>query len=395
MKAAFVFAALAVSLSAQTITTVSSLTGIYYSGVYWPLVQGSDGNFYGTSWLGGAYGGGEFFSITPEGAATVLYSFCPQTPCTDGYAPAGGLVQVSPNEFAGVASSGGGTGLDQGTLFEIDSSGNLQTLVRFEHLRGTTEGSLPYGGLVRSASGVLYGTTGYGGKFGRGTVFSMATDGTITTLHSFCAKSGCPDGEDPGYPPLVLTASGDLYGVATKGGTAGSGTIFKINADGKFTTLYSFCSQGECSGLIYPLGIVQGADGAIYGITQLGGANQSGSFYKVTAEGTFTTVYSFCSQSNCTDGKDPLGALVRAANGDIYGETNAGGNAGYGTIYRVTPAGKLKTVYHFCVTGLPSCADGGGPGGGLTLGSDGSYYGTNGLGGANGYGTFFRFSPPQ
>src|ERR1022692_1853466 len=167
---------------------------------------------------------------------------------------------------------------------------------------------------------------------------------TLTTLFSF-------DGTDGAVPQagLVQATNGDLYGTTESGGTSTNGTVFKITPGGTLTTLYSFCSQTNCTDGANPYaGLVQAANGNFYGTTQYGGTNHRGTVFKITQGGTLTTLYSFCSQTNCTDGECPFAGLVQAANGNFYGTTESGGRAnGYGTVFKITPTGTLTTLHRF------------------------------------------------
>src|ERR1039457_1285697 len=246
----------AIALPAQTLTTLFTFDGTDGRNPHAGLVQATNGDLYGTT-------NGTVFKITPGGTLTTPYSFCSQTNCTDG--------------------------------------------------------TVAQAALVQAANGDLYGTTYGGGTNGYGTVFKITPGGTLTTLYSFCFQSGCTDGVEP-YPGLVQAANGDLYGTAYGGGTNGYGTVFKITPGGTLTTLYSFCYRSGCTDGAYPYaGLVQAANGVLYGTTTSGGANNSGTVFKITTSGTLTTLYSFCSQTNCTDGDAPSAGLVQAANGDLYG----------------------------------------------------------------------------
>jgi len=211
---------------------------------------------------------------------------------------------------------------------------------------------------------------------------------TFTTLFSF----GGTKGEYPYIAPwLVQATNGYLYGTTEGGGANYGGTVFKITPSGTLTTLYSFCPKGNCADGADPLaGLVQATNGDFYGTT--GGGGPGGTVFKITPSGTLTTLYWFCSQTNCTDGNNPESGLVQATNGDIYGTTYDGGaNGDYGTVFRITPGGTLTTLYSFC--SQPNCTDGGGPEAGLVQGTDGNLYGTTVYGGANGAGTVFRITP--
>ena len=221
----------------------------------------------------------------------------------------------------------------------------LTTLFSFDG----TDGAVPQAGLVQATNGDLYGTSSFGGANNLGTVFKITPSGTLTTLYSFCSQSGCPDGYDP-YAGLVQATNGDLYGTTLYGGANGPyGTLFRITTSGTLTTLYSFCSQSGCTDGELPLApLVQAANGDLYGTTAYGGVNGLGTVFRVTPSGTLTTLYSFCSQSGCPDGYDPYAGLVQATSGDFYGTTVLGGTGGWGTVFKITSSGTLMTLYSFC-----------------------------------------------
>jgi uncharacterized repeat protein (TIGR02543 family) len=163
--------------------------------------------------------------------------------------------------------------------------------------------------------------------------------------------------------------------------------VFKITPTGTLTTLYSFCAQSGCTDGEYPVaGLVQGTDGNFYGTTPEGGANGGGTVFKITPTGTLTTLYSFCAQSGCTDGEDPVAGLVQATDGNFYGTTYEGGTDGFGTIFKITPTGTLTTLYSF------SGPDGAYPEAGLVQATDGNFYGTTEYGGASNSGTVFSLT---
>jgi len=352
------------------------------------LVQGTDGNFYGTTYYGGSntscsnLGCGTVFKITPAGTLKTLYNFCAQTGCTDGSVPVG-LVLASNGNLYGTTQYNGANGY--GTVFEITEAGKLTTLHSFDW----TDGAEPNAGLVQAANGSFYGTTFYGGANGYGTVFEIAAS-KLTTLYSFCAQASCADGEYP-KADLVQAVDGNFYGTTYGGGAHSYGTLFKMSPTGKLTTLYSFCSQTSCTDGADPLaGLVQAANQNFYGTIYGGGAHGVGTVFKITRGGALTTLYSFCSQSNCVDGANPAAGLVLATNGKFYGTTGVGGAHGVGTFFGITGSGKLTTLYSFC--SQTNCTDGSYPES-LLQATDGSFYGITDGGGTNGnYGTIFRLS---
>jgi uncharacterized repeat protein (TIGR03803 family) len=396
---AFVFcAATAIASPAQTFSTLHRFQGYPTEGSFsWAaLVQGTDGNFYGTTTSGGTncstnMGCGTVFKITSSGTLDTLYSFCPEPNCPDGVLPTAALVQGSDGNFYATTIAGGAScpPVGCGTVFKITPSGTLTTLHRFM----STDGAEPSAGLVQATDGNFYGTTDSGGNnTDSGTIFKITPGGTLTTLYSFCSQPNCADGAVPGVG-LFQAADGTFYGTTVYGGASGYGTVFKITPAGRLTTLYSFCAQTGCPDGQYPYsGLVQATDGNFYGTTSEGGGlGGSGTVFKITPSGTLTTLYSFCSQPNCADGGIPMAGLVQASDGNFYGTTIYGGANGYaGTVFKITPSGTLTTLYSFC--SQANCSDGATPHAGLVQGTDGSFYGTTYGGGASGYGTVFSLS---
>jgi uncharacterized repeat protein (TIGR03803 family) len=397
-------AATAIPLSAQTFTTLHIFDSADGADPEAALVQARDGNFYGTTANGGANLYGTVFEITPSGTLSTIYSFCPNSGCTDGENPYGGLIQAADGDFYGVtlgggANSGSCLNVPCGTVFKITPGGTLTTLHSFCSQSGCTDGQYPEAGLVQGTDGNFYGTTDEGGANNSGTVFRITPGGTLTTLYTFCSQSGCADG---GFPvgALVQATDGNFYGTTEGGGAncvtaGGCGTVFKISPGGVLTTLYSFCAESLCADGEYPYaGLLQAADGNFYGITPGGGgANNDGTVFKITPDGTLTTLYSFCSKSNCTDGENPYGGLVQATDGEFYGITYLGGSGDFGTVFKITPSGKLSTLYTFC--SRAGCTDGEDPFAGLLLATNGNFYGTTSAGGDgcfSGCGTVFSVS---
>jgi uncharacterized repeat protein (TIGR03803 family) len=186
---------------------------------------------------------------------------------------------------------------------------------------GSANGAEPlYGYPIVFSAGNGYGTTIGGGAYDDGTVFQVTPDGTLTTLYTFCSQVNCTDGAEP-YSGLVV-AGGNFYGTTYWGGANGAGTVFEITPAGLLTTLHSFAG-GPNDGA-YPIaGLVQ-IGGNFYGTTQAGGANEAGTVFEITPAGQLTTLHSFCSQSGCADGAIPYAGLVQATNGNLYGTTSGG-----------------------------------------------------------------------
>jgi uncharacterized repeat protein (TIGR03803 family) len=299
------------------------------------LIQATDGDLYGTTEYGGAYGYGTVFKISLSGSLTTLYSFCSQSNCTDGYSPMAGLIQATDGNFYGTTPYGPLDYAD-GTVFRITPSGTFTTLLTFDF----TDGAGPLAGLIQATDGNLYGTAWLSD-----TIYQITLSGTLTTLYKFCTLSGCPDGTFP-ESGLIQATDGNLYGTTTFGGAHGSGTVFKISLSGTLTTLYSFCSRTACADGADPFtGLMQATDGNLYGVTAAGGAtstcepfNRCGTAFRVTTSGTLTTLQRFCPQGSCANGEYPFGGLVQATNGAIYGTAQFGGTSracdyGCGTLF--------------------------------------------------------------
>ncbi len=388
--AACMLSATAIALPAQTVTTLSSFDNTNGAQPYAGLIQATNGDFYGTTTSGGAGNSGTVFKITPAGTLTTVHTFCSETGCPDGANPYAGVVQTSSGNLFGTTLDGGPNGF--GIVFTITSKGTETLLYGFCSLPGCTDGGFPYAGLVAGPSGNLYGTTEFGGKHGGGTVFEITPTGTLTTLYNFCSASGCTDGESPDSG-LVLAANGNFYGATFSGGVNGSyGTIFKITPAGALTTLYSFCAQNGCPDGKGPQAtLVQGAGGNLFGTTVFGGASGDGTVFEISPTGMLTTLYSFCAEGGCADGKNPKAGLVLGSDGNLYGTTGGGGNNGDGTVFRITSGGILTTLYSFC--SQSGCTDGDLPYSGLMQSTNGDFYGTTYFGGSGGnLGSIFSLS---
>ena len=307
------------------------------------LVQGADGNFYGTTYQGGADNGdGTVFKVTPTGALTTLHTFHG----SDGLSPAAGLVQGTDGNFYGTTSGGGANG-NYGTIFRITPGGMLTTLHSFNGFEGVS----PDAGLVQATDGNFYGTTGGGGGAnGGGTVFRITPGGTLSTLYSFCSQPNCADGSTP-YAGLVQAADGNFYGTTANGGAHSLGTVFKITSNGTLAALYSFCSQPNCADGAQPgAGLVQATDGNFYGTTPFGGASNNccGTIFKITPQGTLTTLHSF----DQSDGANPDAGLIQATDGNFYGTTYGGGTNDNccGTVFKLSVGIVLSPVQFVPVT---------------------------------------------
>lgn len=369
------------------------------------LIRGSDGNFYGTTVSGGAFGGGTVFSITPEGTETILYSFAGGA--TDGANPQG-LIQGSDGSFYGTTSDGGtgtcprsqpvGGSLASacGTVFRVTPQGE-ETILYF--FTGTGDGGEPNGGLVQGSDGSLYGTTASGGNpsaacgtSGCGVVFQVTLSGREYVLHAFAG--GAADGATP--TSLMQASDGYFYGTTLLGGRLNRGTVFRVAPVGNETVLYSFL--GGADGMYPVAALIEASDETLYGTTSFGGESSNsspactsgcGTIYRVTFAGSETVLYAF--EGGNRDGANPYAPLIEASDGTFYGTTEAGGSAncsgGCGTVFQITP-GVEKPLYLFAVM-----IDGFAPSSGLVQDSAGNLYGVTMSGGAFGDGTVFSVTP--
>jgi len=252
--------------------------------------------------------------------------------------------------------------------------------------QGGTDGSAPQASLIQGTDGRLYGTTFAGGNVnGNGTLFAVNPDGTgFTTLYRFTNGN---DGANP-TGNLIQGTDGRLYGTAQNGGANGAGTVFALNPAGTgFTTLHSFNPANVNDGSGPAAGLIQGADGRLYGTTQSGGAASFGTVFAMNLAGTgFTTLYSF---TNGNDGAGPATNLIQGTDGRLYGTTPSGGASGFGTVFALNSAGAgFITLYSFT-----NGNDGANSQAGLIQGTDGRLYGTTQSGGASGFGTVFALNP--
>jgi len=315
---------------------------------------------------------------------TVVYAFQGQP---DGTNPFAAVTLDAAGNLYGTAETGG-AGCPNGgcgAVFKISKSGTEKLLYSFT---GGSDGSFPAGTLVRDAAGNFYSTTQQGGGSGRGTVFKLNATGKETVLYSF---TGGADGGTP-TAGLVLDTQGNLYGTTRAGGAADSGTVFKLDTSGKETVLYSF--TGGADGAIPAAALIRDAAGNFYGTTATGGDTTCnapygcGTVFKIDANGTETVLHAFTGTGG--DGSMPYSSLVRDSARNLYGTTANGGNlscipGGCGTVFRVSNTGTEAVIYQF-----KTANEGAFPAAGLLRDAAGTLYGTTWGGGTFGYGTVFK-----
>lgn len=367
------------------ITTLHTFNGpgTYGAFPYTALTAGRDGAWYGTTASGGL-GFGTLFRITPSGQMLTLFRFNG----ANGGSPRGALTLGTDGSFYGTTQSGGRG--NSGTVFRFTPGGHLVTLLHFPAADGSGKnmgGAAPEAAIVQAATdGSMYGVTSRGGQFGGGVVFRLPVGGGIQIVHEFAG----PEGFSPVGP--LVQAGGSLYGVTFSGGLSDQGTIFRINAHGAVLLLHSF--NGAYGA--YPFaGLTLGRDGALYGTTYAGGLGY-GTAYKITPSGRFTTLHKFSQDGH---GTYPFAGLTLGADGSFYGTTAYGGenesdgDLGGGTVFQMTPAGRVTSLYKF-----RGDAHGSTPFGGVVIGPSGFLYGTTAYGGvvpgSYGDGTVYRLAFP-
>lgn len=334
------------------------------------LLQTADGLFYGTTREGGLNNVGTIFTMTAEGGVAVRHSF---GATLDGRQPVRPLTRTSDGRLYGVTAAGGLGNV--GTVYRVLPDGRTSILHHFGP--GRDNGQTPAAGVIQATDGNLYGTTYFGGVYGRGTVFQLTPQGRFAILHHFYGGSG--DGAHPSAA-LIQARDGRLYGTTTNGGTSDGGTVFRVALDGTAGILHFF--SGAPDGLRPSAALVEARDGALYGTTAGGGLG-AGTIFRVTASGAFEQLHGF---SGDTDGGSPQESLVELSDGALYGTTSFGGSGSAGTLFRYAPGRGFSRVRAFSAD-----TDGFQPRG-LLRASDGSLYGTTRNGGRFRGGTLFRLA---
>jgi len=319
-----------------------------YPGI---LAQGRDGNIYGTTLAGGAFGYGSVFVISPGGGLTTLYSFT----STDG-GPQSGLAMGLDGNFYGTTSSGGGG--HAGTIFKITPTGSLTFLYNFFN---NGDGAYPRTPPIPAPDGNLYGVSAYHAS---STLYRITPSGTFTVLQTLPSES---------YAPLTLGTDGKLYGVTDVGGTFNEGMVFSYTiSSGVFKTVYNF---GAATGYSPYGALMQAGDGNFYSTASLGGTNGGGVVYKLSPSGVYKVLHNFTSNPS-TSGAGPTAGLVLGSDGNLYGTTSIGGLNGYGTIFRLKTTGAgFSVIYNFAKS------DGANPNSTPLLHTNGVIYGLTAAGG--------------
>ena len=336
-----------------------------------PLLQTDDGAFYGASNGGGDYGLGFIFRCSLDGTLTIVSSF----DGTNGMSPNPGLIRGSDGALYGTTTYGGD--FSSGCIFRLSTNGTMTLLASFAQ----TNGAAPYAGVIQAEDGYLYGTTTLGGDCNQGTVYRCSTNGVLSNVVSFCGTNGA----DP-QAALIQARNGILYGATYSGGTSNDGTVFQLTTNGDFATLVSL--QGTNGANIQTV-LVEGTDDALYGVTITSTTDYSsfgpGTVFRVTTNGTLTTIFSFDLNNS------PMGGLTLATNGMFYcGVNSSGFNASggwdhFGKIVQLSPDGLMTDVAFFPTNSslYPSF-------GNLVQAKDGALYDVTEAGGLYNFGSMFR-----
>lgn len=343
---------------------------------------------YGTTLQGGAAGGGTIFQVNGDGTGfKLIHSFTP--PDSNAGVVGDGAYPLDPVTVAGTTlfgtTSAGGRS-DNGIVFKVNLDGSgFATLHGFSatdpNTFGNSDGAAPWAGLVLSGT-TLYGTATRGGDAGSGTIFKLNTDGTgFSRIHSFSALDPVAQtNSDGAYPLGGLVISGNsLYGTTYRGGSVGTGTVFRVNIDGSGFTVLHHADGGPRATLLL-------VSNVLYGTTEGGGALGGGTVFRLNTDGSgFTNVQSFAGSA----GDGPWAGLLLSGTA-LYGTTFGGGDFGQGSAFSLQlDCTSLSNVYSFTGAG-----DGAQPQGGLAW-SDGNLYGTTSGGGNAASGTVFRLVPGQ
>ena len=376
---AFLMVASATALHAQTYTVLYNFGNVScdpeFPSNVGAIAQGRDGDFYTTTPAGGCDVNGAGFKMSPSGGMTLLHSF--DYSAGDGIGPQSGLTLSTNGTFWGTTE--GEDFFDGNVIFYMTASGALTVF----NVLGGANGGDPIAPPVQGMDGNFYGMTPAGGNTslctygngGCGVIYKITPAGKFNVIHTFDQTNGAnPD------DPLLLGTDGNFYGTTFYGGTIngkynGNGVVFKVTPQGKYAPIYVFCAQPNCLDGGQPAdGLVQGSDGNFYGTTIIGGTHLysnffGGTIFKLTPAGQYTILYNFCSQPNCADGGEAVAGLVQGTDGNFYGTTEVGGANGNGTIFQITPEGQYTVLHSFDFT------DGNAPESPLTLGTNGILYG--------------------
>jgi uncharacterized repeat protein (TIGR03803 family) len=338
MVRAIVLVSAALAQAQQHFTVLYNFTGGQDGA--WPfagVIQDPAGNLYGTTYEGGTGGYGVVFRLDTAGTESVLHSLA--GPSSDGSYPVTAVVRDTKGNFYGTSIYGGS--YDHGTVVKINAAGHEKVLYSFS---GGSDGCYPQQGLIMDKAGTLYGSTDACGSSGNGTIFKVDRAGNFTLLHSF--TRGWLDGANPQFGHLTMDISGNLYGVTELGGANDAGVLYELSKKGKLTVLHSF---GGANDGCYPFGsVVQDKAGNAYGITQYCGSGW-GTIWKVSKKGKETILHSFA--GGTSDGCNPFAGVTLDAKGNLYGVAAGCGDNNWGVLYELSAHRRFSLLHRFDSSG--------------------------------------------
>jgi uncharacterized repeat protein (TIGR03803 family) len=309
----------------KVLVTFNSGNGAYPGGT---LLLETNGELFGTTEGGGGNGsgGGTVFEMSTNGQVfSTLAAFNP----TQGAEPVDGLIRDASGNFYGTTYSGGA--YNYGAVFKMDTNDVITTLASFDQ----TNGAWPNCNLCLDGAGYLWGTTVGGGTGSFGTIFKIPTNGI--PANTFLVPFATFNGANGSIPMAGLTPgpNGAYYGTTEAGGKYNYGVVFQVSAGGIITNVLSFAGGNGA----YPLAaLIPGTNGDFYGTTGGAGFDHTqfasnGTIFRVTTNGVLTTLFAF----NGTNGSVPSAPLLFGRNGALYGTTAYGSTNGSGTIFKLLP----------------------------------------------------------
>jgi len=344
---------------------------------YGSLMQATNGQLYGMTYGGGANNIGVLFEYDP---ATSTYTKKLDFAGTiNERNPCGSLIQSTNNKLYGMTSQGGAT--DMGVLFEYDPAINIYS--KKLDFAGPTNGSNPYGSLMQSSNGNLYGMTYGGGATDMGVLFEY--DPATNIYSKKLDFAGATNGSNP-YGYLMQASNGKLYAMTNYGGVNNMGVLFEYDpATSTYTKKLDFA--GATNGSNPHGSLMQAMNGKLYGMTNSGGINNIGILFEYDpATNTYTKKLDFAGASN---GSNPYGSLMQASNGKLYGMTNSGGTNSMGVLFEYDPATDTYTKK----LDFAGATNGSNPHGSLMQATNGKLYGMTNSGGTNSMGVLFEYDP--
>lgn len=366
------------------------------------VYHAGSGAYFGTTNAGGAHGLGTIFKLVPGGSPVTLVSFTGTSGAAKGAEPDAGLVLGTGGKLYGTTAKGGAG--NYGTIFSITAAGVFSTEIEFTGDAGAYKGAVP--NELIFDNGALYGTTQAGGANDCGVFFRLGPGLLgLELLESYITLdfTGTAGGLKGTMPIGPLAISGNsFFGVAQMGGAGNVGTVYRINVAnllGIWSASVGWVTDfpGGGSKGMYPVGgLAVHSNGSYYGLTGVGGSNDSGTCFKIPATGggpsgtNLQVVYHF---DDFNDGT-PFGTLLMAPDPSFpavpafYGVTAIGGVEGFGTVFKITPGGAYTTLVNF--TGLDGAVPGDFALAGLVVGPGGQFVGTTSGGGATQNGTIFE-----